>query len=104
LLPRRGNDFLKVKVVKCLVTRARFVSFLYVISGSAGLAYETVWLRAFAISFGNTLMAFSTVISVFLGGLAIGAATAGRMRTRRGLAWFGTAEIGVGIYAVTVPW
>ena len=72
--------------MKCLVTPWRVVCLLYGISGCAGLAYETVWIRAFAISFGNTLFSFSTVISVYLGGLALGAAAAGRMRTRRGLA------------------
>ena len=49
-----------------------------------GLAYEIVWTRAFAISFGNTLLSLSTVVSVYLGGLALGAAAATRVqRTSR---------------------
>ena len=104
LLPRRSNQLQKVNVVKRLVTQGRLVCLLYGLSGCAGLAYETVWIRAFAISFGNTVLSFSTVISVYLGGLALGAGAAGRMRTRRGLAWYGAAEIWVGLYALAIPW
>ena len=76
---------------------------LYGTSGCAGLAYETVWIRAFTISFGSTLLSFSTVISVYLGGLALGAAGAGRLQTRSGLAWYGAAEIFIGLYAFGDP-
>jgi hypothetical protein len=74
-----------------------------------GLAYETAWIRQFAPSFGNTIVSFSTVISVFLGGLAPGAALGGRLQSRRGLAsgslaLYGMAEIRVGVYALAIPW
>jgi spermidine synthase len=85
------------------VTRGRLVCLLYGISGCAGLAYETVWIREFANSVGNTLLAFSTVISVYLGGLALGAAWAGQVRTRRGLRLYGAAEVWIGLYALVIP-
>jgi spermidine synthase len=85
------------------VTRRRLVYLLYGISGCAGLAYETVWIREFANSFGNTLLAFSTVVSVYLGGLAIGAAWAGQARARRGLRLYGAAEVWIGLYALAIP-
>jgi spermidine synthase len=92
-----------VEFVERLVTRGRVICLLYGISGCAGLAYETAWIRAFTTSFGNTLLSFSTVISVYLGGLALGAAAGGRFRTRRGLAWNGAAEIFIGVYALAIP-
>ena len=77
---------------------------MYAISGCAGLAYETIWIRAFAISFGNTLLSFSTIVSVYLGGLALGAAWGARVRSRRALALYGIAEIWIGAYALAIPW
>jgi spermidine synthase len=94
-----------IRVVKSgLATRGWLVCLLYGITGCAGLAYETVWIRQFSISFGNTLLSFSTVISIYLGGLALGAAWAGRMRARRGLALFGAAEVWIGLYSLVIPW
>jgi spermidine synthase len=94
----------QVKSMKRIATRGRIICLLYGISGCAGLMYETAWIRAFTISFGNTLLSFSTVIGVYLAGLAIGSAGAGRTRTRHGLAWYGAAEVFIAIYALAVPW
>ena len=57
----------------------RAISVLYVASGLTALVYETVWIRLFTLSFGSTAAAFSTVVAVYLGGLATGAALAGRI-------------------------
>ncbi len=84
--------------------RAHWICILYCASGCAGLIYETVWIRAFALSFGNTLLSFSTVISVFLGGLALGATLGGRLRTDRPLLFYGAAELWIGGYALAIPW
>jgi|SRR5579871_2029673 len=83
--------------------RALWICLAYCASGCAGLIYETVWIRAFALSFGNTLLSFSTVISVFLGGLAIGAAIAGRLRHKRPLTLYGVAELWIACYALAIP-
>jgi predicted membrane-bound spermidine synthase len=74
-------------------SRASWICLLYGISGCAGLIYETVWIRQFALSFGNTLLSFSTVISVFLGGLALGAYIASRFRTNRPAFFYGAAGL-----------
>ncbi len=84
--------------------RAHWICALYCVSGCAGLIYETVWIRAFALAFGNTLLSFSTVISVFLGGLALGAALGGRLRMERPLLFYGAAELWIGGYALAIPW
>ena len=54
------------------------IPFLFFISGLSGLAYETVWFRMLIRVFGTTLEATSTVLAVFMGGLALGAVLAGK--------------------------
>lgn len=56
----------------------RYLAALLVLSGFCGLAYELVWVRMLALSFGSTTLSFSTVIAVFLGGLALGSWLCGR--------------------------
>jgi spermidine synthase len=57
-----------------------FVFFL--LSGFCGLIYEVVWLRLAMASFGVTTALVSIVLSVFMGGLALGSGLVGRL-TRR---------------------
>lgn len=54
------------------------VPLLFFLSGISGLVYETVWFRMLIRVFGSTLEATSTVLAVFMGGLALGAVLAGR--------------------------
>ncbi|OGR67640.1 MAG: hypothetical protein A2081_00835 [Elusimicrobia bacterium GWC2_61_19] len=54
------------------------VPLLFFISGISGLIYETVWFRMLIRVFGTTLEATSTVLAVFMGGLALGAVLAGK--------------------------
>jgi spermidine synthase len=81
----------------------QWVCALYCLTGCAGLIYETVWIRQFALSFGSTTLSFSTVISVFVGGLALGALWGERMPSSRGLKLYGIAEIWIGVYALGIP-
>jgi spermidine synthase len=84
------------------------VTALFLLSGGTGLVYEIVWIRLFSISFGNTAQALSTVLSVFLGGLALGAFWAGKVSTKysqkRPLQAYGWIEIATGVYALAIPW
>ena len=41
--------------------------------GASGLIFETICTRLLTYTFGNTAHAVSTVVSAFLGGLALGA-------------------------------
>jgi predicted membrane-bound spermidine synthase len=52
------------------------------LSGAAGLVYEVLWARRLALVFGSTAIAQTTVLSVFLGGLAAGSAFFGRAASR----------------------
>lgn len=86
----------------------RLVAPIFFISGATGLVYETVWIRLFALNFGNTIQAMSTVLSVFLGGLALGAVLMRRVLDDRRTAaeylrLYGTIEILVGVWAALVP-
>ena len=78
---------------------------LFFCSGVSGLVYQVLWLRQLSLVFGVTVYAASTVLAVFMAGLAIGSLLAGRVaaRTRRPLAAFGIAEILIGVLAVSTP-
>ncbi|HXG89275.1 MAG TPA: fused MFS/spermidine synthase [Vicinamibacterales bacterium] len=52
------------------------------ISGFASLTLQVVWTRLLALMLGPTTYAFSTMVAVFIGGLAVGAAIASRLAAR----------------------
>ena len=79
---------------------------LFLCSGATGLIYEVVWLRQLILVFGATLYATSTILSGFMGGLALGAYLAGRWVDRHRanlLRFYGLLEIGIGLYALAEP-
>lgn len=47
-------------------------------AGVASLIYEVVWIRQLGLSLGSTAVAFSVMLSAFLGGLALGGWFMGR--------------------------
>ena len=51
---------------------------LFFLSGIAGLVYQGLWLRMFALVLGNSLHSVSLVFSSFMGGLGLGALLFGR--------------------------
>src|SRR5437879_8179453 len=83
-------------------------SILYVIfflSGATGLVYEVIWVRLTGLVFGNTSHAISTVLGVFMAGLALGSWKLGQKadRTDDPLRMYGLLEIGIGLSAALVP-
>jgi spermidine synthase len=52
------------------------------ISGFASLTLQVVWTRLLALMLGPTTYAFSTMVAVFIAGLAVGAALAARFMAR----------------------
>src|SRR5215212_7534616 len=79
----------------------------YTCSGFAGLVYEVSWTRLLTLEMGRGLAASSAVLAAFMGGLALGAALAGRwamtMTPRQALRAYAALELGVAIFAVAVP-
>jgi spermidine synthase len=75
---------------------------LFFISGASGLIYEVVWLRMLIRAFGITVYAVSTVLGVFMAGLALGSVVAGRyLKGRVGLLrYYAVAEIAIGLTAL----
>ena len=84
------------------------VALLFFASGLASLVLETVWVRMMVLVFGSTTFALSTVLTAFMGGLALGSWVAGRraegMRDpRRALLVYGVLELAIGAYAFGLP-
>src|SRR5262245_53561853 len=77
----------------------------FFLSGASGLVLEVVWTRELTLVFGSTTLAISTVLSVFMGGLALGSWLMGRLADRVAdrLRAYALAEAGVGLYALAVP-
>lgn len=78
---------------------------LFFISGACGLTYEIIWSRLLVLVFGGTTLAITTVLTCFMGGLALGAYLAGRRSSRAGRPErvYGYLEIGIGLVALLVP-
>jgi len=80
---------------------------LAIASGVASLVYQIVWMRRLVLVFGSATLATSTVLAVFLGGLAVGAWLWGRVADRhagRALTIYGLVETAIGLYALASPW
>ena len=77
----------------------------FVLSGFAALLYQTAWLRQFSLVFGTSELAVAAVLAAYMGGLAAGAAVAGRFlaRIRRPVLVYGVLEGGIAIFALAVP-
>ncbi|TFH65398.1 MAG: spermidine synthase, partial [Candidatus Zixiibacteriota bacterium] len=79
---------------------------LFLLSGVSGLIYQIVWTRMLVLVFGNTMLATSTVLSAFMGGLAAGSYTLGRYidhRPRPLIRVYALLEAGIGIFALLFP-
>ena len=74
-------------------------------SGMASLIYQVLWVRQLGLVFGNTLYSVSTVLAVFMAGLALGSYLFGRLadRTSNPLRLFALLEVGIGLYVLTIP-
>ena len=82
-----------------------FVCLLMCFSGASSLILEMVFFRLLSYTFGNTAYAASTVLAVFMGGLAIGAATIGKWCDKQAasLRIYGVLELSIAGYSLAVP-
>jgi spermidine synthase len=78
---------------------------IFFFSGAFSLIYEVAWVRALTLEFGSTTLAVSTVVSVFMGGLALGSWLAGKRADalERPLRVYGILELLIGAYALLTP-
>jgi spermidine synthase len=83
-----------------------FVILAFFVSGASSLMLEVVWSKALGYVIGNTLEAITTVVASYMGGLALGAAWAGRsgLGQKRPVLAYGVLEMGIGLFGVASPY
>lgn len=82
------------------------VSILFFFSGLSSLVYQVLWTRSMVFVFGSSQFATSTVLSVFMAGLALGSYFAGRLSDKHkfnSLKLYGILEAVIGIWALLAP-
>jgi len=84
-----------------------FILVCFFLSGIAGLTYEVLWVRIIDKVVGSAPFAVATVLSIFMGGLALGSYVAGkhidRLSKSRLLLLYGSVEVAIGVYALLIP-
>ncbi len=91
---------------KLLTGTGRLILACFILSGFSSLIYEVVWTRMMVLIFGATTLAISTVLTVFMGGLALGSLVFGRTVKRWGnpLLVYALLEVVIGVYGLFIPW
>src|SRR5947207_7661905 len=81
--------------------RAAFYA-IFIVSGFAGLIYESIWTHYLQLFLGHAAYAQSLVLAVFMGGMAAGAALCGRFSERvpQPLLWYCAVEAVIGALAL----
>jgi spermidine synthase len=76
-----------------------FLCVVFVLSGAAGLVYESIWTRYLGLFVGHSAYAQVLVLIIFLGGMSAGAMFVGRRseRVRQPLLWYALVELAVGV-------
>ena len=74
------------------------------LSGMASLAYEILWTRSLLYFLGLTTYTFTTILTTFLIGIALGSMIASLFadRLRDHLSWFAAIELLIGFFALIV--
>ncbi len=82
-----------------------WVFLFFFVSGATGLIYEVVWTRLLTLVMGNTHYSVSTVLTAFMGGLALGSYAGGRLIDRKfnPLMAYAFLEAGIGLYCLLIP-
>jgi spermidine synthase len=86
------------------------ICLFFLASGFAALIYQVAWVRVLSVSFGTTIYAISTVLTIFMAGLALGSYLFGRWidRWRRPLLVYGILELALAVYVALLvagmPW
>lgn len=83
-----------------------WITIVFFLSGLSALVYQLLWMRHLGFVFGNTIYASATVLTAFMGGLAIGSHLFGRIseKMRNPIRGFAFLEIAVAAYALAMPW
>ncbi len=81
---------------------ARWLLFVFALSGFAGVVYEAVWSHYLKLFLGHAAYAQAAVLVLFMGGLSLGAALASRLLSQRvnPLLLYAGVEAAIGCYAL----
>ena len=79
-----------------------FLRIVFVLSGAAGLIYESIWTRYLGLFVGHSAYAQVLVLVIFLGGMSAGALAIGERaeRVRDPLRWYALIELAIGLIGV----
>src|SRR5690349_23413607 len=79
-----------------------FLCVIFVLSGAAGLIYESIWTRYLGLFVGHSAYAQIIVLVIFLGGMSLGAhLTSSRSKSIKSpLLWYAGIEFAVGLLAL----
>jgi spermidine synthase len=79
-----------------------FLTAVFILSGAAGLIYESIWSRYLGLFVGHSAYAQIIVLVIFLGGMSAGAYLVGRRseRVRRPLLAYAYVELAAGVIGV----
>jgi len=82
-----------------------WVFLFFFISGATGLVYEVIWTRLLTLVMGNTHYSIATVLTAFMGGLALGSYAGGKVIDRffNPLAIYALLEGAIGFYCLAIP-
>ncbi|MFN7974259.1 MAG: fused MFS/spermidine synthase [Acidobacteriota bacterium] len=82
-----------------------FVLTLFFMSGASGLIYEVLFSRVLHLQMGSTVYAITTVLTAFMGGLALGAFFAGKRASEiaHPVRAYAYCELLIGGFALAVP-
>ena len=82
-----------------------WVFLFFFVSGATGLIYEVVWTRLLTLVMGNTHYSIATVLTAFMGGLALGSYAGGKIIDRffNPLALYALLEGAIGFYCLAIP-
>jgi predicted membrane-bound spermidine synthase len=75
------------------------LTLVFILSGAAGLIYESIWSRYLSLFVGHSAYAQVIVLVIYLGGMSLGAALAARRssRLREPLVGYAIVEVAVGM-------
>ena len=78
---------------------ALLLTIVFILSGAAGLIYESIWSRYLGLFVGHSAYAQTIVLVIFLGGMSAGAAWTARHseRMKQPLLWYARVEAATGI-------
>ncbi len=75
------------------------LTLIFILSGAAGLIYESIWSRYLGLFVGHSAYAQVIVLVIFLGGMSLGATVASKRSARiaEPLLWYAIVELVVGV-------